>query len=86
MTPRAGRAVLAAAFAAAALASCATSTSPVSLHALQSAGPVAFLCLGDRASGPLADFAHPLTSCPRGRLDDFSLPHVYSLPTQPIRG
>jgi hypothetical protein len=58
------------------------------LRALESSGPVAFLCLGD-PSLDLDDIALPLTSCSATKVatqDDYSLPHLYALVTQPNSG
>lgn len=67
-------------------ASCAGTTTAAPLRALQSAGPTAFLCLG-APSDP--ERFHALTDCDASRtgtIDDYSIPHLYALVTQPITG
>lgn len=66
---------------------CTDSPISVPLRALQSSGPVSFLCLDapndDRSAGL------PLDDCPTTRaesIDDFSIPHLYALITQPNSG
>ncbi len=59
--------------------------SPVSapLRALQSSGPVSFVCLDAPGATPTS---LPLDACPTGRtgaIDDYSIPHLYALITQP---
>lgn len=66
---------------------CTDSPIAVPLRALQSSGPVSFVCLDapsdDRAPGL------PLDECPTERsetIDDYSIPHLYALITQPNSG
>lgn len=58
----------------------------IPLRSLHSSGPVAFLCLGDPSD---SDFARPLSDCEdvrTGSTDNYAVPHLYALVTQPIRG
>ncbi|MBM4376585.1 MAG: hypothetical protein FJ095_15995 [Deltaproteobacteria bacterium] len=69
------------------------------VRALQQAGATTFLCLAPSPSGsetepkPPADTAAsvaavalPLTECGAGRTDDPTVPHLYALALQPLRG
>jgi len=55
---------------------------------MQAAGPVSFVCL-DAPSDSVAETALPLSDCSGIRTvstDDYSVPHLYALVTQPLRG
>lgn len=67
---------------------CAETPSQTPVRSLQSSGPVSFVCLGDPAEG-IADMGRPITACTRLKTpstDDYSLPHLYTLVTQPNTG
>jgi hypothetical protein len=64
---------------------CADTPVAAPIRALQSAGPVAFVCLG----APSAALEHSIDDCGRARVEtpeDFSIPHLYALVTQPHTG
>ncbi|MBI4701616.1 MAG: hypothetical protein HY744_10745 [Deltaproteobacteria bacterium] len=87
MPPARALALLASAGALAALG-CTQEPTILSLRALQSSGPVSFVCLGAPADS-LAEIGLPLGDCSASRTltpDDYSIPHLYALVTQPIRG
>jgi hypothetical protein len=63
---------------------CTDSPVAVPLRALSSSGPTSFLCLD--APGNVSDVGLPLDECPTeraGAIDDFTIPHLYALVTQP---
>jgi hypothetical protein len=66
-------------------AGCAETPVQLALRALQSSGPVSFVCLG-APDDP--NFARPLTDCSSGSAadEDFGTPHLYMLVTQPLTG
>jgi len=66
-------------------AACAETPSQTPVRSLQSSGPVSFVCLGDPADGDEMG----RTDCTRLKTpstDDYSLPHLYALVTQPNTG
>jgi hypothetical protein len=69
-------------------AACAEAPSGVVIRSLQSSGPVAFVCLDSPALG-LPAMARPLSDCTAARTsstDDYAIPHMYALVTQPNDG
>jgi hypothetical protein len=67
---------------------CAEQPAAAPLRSLGSSGPAAFVCLGAPA-GSLESYAKALGACSRQRTstnDDYSIPHLYALVTQPHAG
>jgi len=70
------------------LLGCSATPSTTPLRSLQSSGPLAFVCLG-APGGDASSFARPLSDCSAIRtdtIDDYSVPHLYALVTQPVQG
>ena len=70
------------------LGACTQTPIEAPLRSLHSLGPMAFVCL-DAPSGSAAEFALPLEHCSADRSAgpyDYSIPHLYALVTQPLRG
>ncbi|MEM9691146.1 MAG: hypothetical protein AAGA56_01255, partial [Myxococcota bacterium] len=85
-----GRSLAAALCMGAGLTAAACGQNPVAatLRSLQGSGPISFVCLGAPGTD-LAETARPLTDCTSLRtdtIDDFTIPHLYALVTQPITG
>jgi hypothetical protein len=79
--------VLASAAGALASGGCAQEPIEVEVRSLERSGRVAFVCLGDPATG--ASAARPPIDCQLNRTEtpnDYSLPHLYALVTQTTRG
>ncbi len=70
-----------------AVPACTTDVTTEAVQALQGSGPTAFVCLGS-PSEPLSLVGRPLNECTglRTSSTDFSIPHLYALVTQPVRG
>jgi hypothetical protein len=67
---------------------CAEAPESLALRALHSSGPLSFVCLSAPSTDPNA-VGLPLSKCSGARresLDDYSVPHLYALVTQPVRG
>ncbi|MCA9619571.1 MAG: hypothetical protein KC731_11115 [Myxococcales bacterium] len=66
---------------------CAAQPTDTPVRAIQSSGPVAFVCLGD-PDGELSEMVHPIDDCTTTveTPDDYSVPHLYALATQPNTG
>lgn len=65
---------------------CSATTTNSSVKAMQATGPTAFVCLGAPTDTGPAAIALPLSKCSGARATDFSIPHLYALTTQPLRG
>lgn len=72
---------------------CSSSATPSNVRALQATGPTAFVCLAapgldtdDESPSSVAAVARPLSECSAARSSDESIPHLYALTTQPLRG
>ncbi len=81
-----GTAVLGTAVLVTAAPGCTATAASGSVKAMQATGPTSFVCLANPSSGALADMALPLAECTKGRTSDTSVPHLYALTTQPLRG
>lgn len=71
-----------------AAASCSQDASQGALRSIQSAGPLSFVCL-DSGDKDLSQIPLPLSACSDSQTEspsDFSIPHLYALVTQPLRG
>ena len=78
--------VVALAVAVAANPGCTATTAAGAVKALQGTGPTSFVCLAPPTVDGGSSVALPLSQCSSARSADVSIPHLYALTTQPLRG